>query len=92
MSSEKHRFRHDSLQNAEDLQDILKSIGKGLAKGKVSFVEEDAQGTNTIEMEPEGLMDLKVTASKEEGKHRINIRISWQVDEPEKKNRSLKVD
>jgi len=43
-------------------------------------------------MEPEGLLNLKLTATQEEGWHRINIRITWQVeDEPAKKKKALSV-
>jgi hypothetical protein len=43
-------------------------------------------------MEPEGLLNLKLTAAQEEGRHRINIRVTWQVeDEPAKKKKSLSV-
>ena len=88
MRSRKKSFRHQSLQDEKSIQDILKSITSSLAKGKITFSDEDEK----IVMRPEGLLDLKVTASQEENRNRFNIRISWQVDDSrEKKKKSLSV-
>jgi amphi-Trp domain-containing protein len=84
----KRSFRHQSLQDNKSIQDILKAITSGIAKGKVTFSDEDEK----IIMRPEGLLDLKVTATQEENRNRFNIRISWQVDDSsEKKKKSLSV-
>ena len=88
MRSRKKSFRHQSLQDEKSIQDILKSITSGIAKGKITFSDEDEK----IVMRPEGLLDLKVTASQEDNRNRFNIRISWQVDDSrEKKKKSLSV-
>ena len=88
MRNGKRSFRHQSLQDEKTIQDILKSIASGLAKGKITFSDED----DKIVMKPEGLLDLKVTATQEENRNRFNIRISWQVDDSrEKKKKSLSV-
>ena len=77
MRSGKKSFRHQSLQDEKSIQDILKSISSGIAKGKITFSDEDEK----IVMRPEGLLDLKVTATQEENRNRFNIRISWQVED-----------
>ncbi len=88
MRNGKRSFRHQSLQDEKTIQDILKSIASGLAKGKITFSDED----EIIVMRPEGLLDLKLTATQEENRNRFNIRISWQVDDSrEKKKKSLSV-
>ena len=88
MTERKSNFRHDSLQDRQSIQGILKSISNGLAKGKISFSDED----DSIVMRPEGLLDLKVTASQEPRKNRISIRISWQTDDDkQKKKKKLSV-
>jgi amphi-Trp domain-containing protein len=88
MTNGKRSFRHQSLQDEKSIQDILKSIASGLAKGKITFSDEDEK----IVMRPEGLLDLKLTATQEENRNRFNIRISWQVDDSrEKKKKSLSV-
>ena len=88
MRSGKRSFHHQSLQDSKSIQDILKSITSGIAKGKVTFSDEDEK----IVMRPEGLLDLKVTATQEENRNRLNIRVSWQLDNVgEKKKKTLSV-
>jgi amphi-Trp domain-containing protein len=88
MRNGKKSFRHQSLQDEKSIQDILKAITSGIAKGKITFSDEDEK----IVMRPEGLLDLKVTATQEDNRNRFNIRISWQVDDSrEKKKKSLSV-
>ena len=87
MRPNKNSFRHESLQDAKTIQEILKSITKGIAKGKLSFSDEDGE----IVMEPEGLLNLKVTASQDESRHRLNIRITWQAEEKVKQKKPLLV-
>lgn len=88
MRQNKNSFRHESLQDTKTIQEILKSINKGIAKGKLTFSDEDGE----IVMEPEGLLNLKVTADKDETRHRINIRITWQSEEKVKQKKPLSVE
>ena len=88
MRQGKKSFRHDSLQDAESIQAILAAISEGIATGKVCFSDED----DKLVMHPEGLLHLKVTASQEDNHHRINVRVSWQVEDKRmKKKNPLKV-
>ena len=88
MRNGKKSFRHQSLQDEKSIQGILQAITSGIAKGKITFSDEDGK----IIMRPEGLLELKVTATQEENRNRFNIRISWQVeDDGEKKGKSLSV-
>ena len=88
MRSGKRSFRHQSLQDAKSIEGILKSITSGIARGKITFSDEDEK----IVMCPEGLLDLKVTATQEDNRNRFNIRISWQLeDDSDKKKKSLSV-
>ena len=88
MRQSKNSFRHESLQDSKTIQEILKSITKGIAKGKLSFSDEDGE----IVMEPGGLLNLKVTANKDETRHRLNIRITWQSEEKVKRKKPLLVN
>jgi len=86
MKQSKKSFRHESLQDAETIQDLLKSIARGFARGELVFSDDEDE----IIMQPEGLMNLKVTSNQEENWHRINIRITWQTEHNnKKKNKSL---
>lgn len=88
MRQRKVVFRHESLQDVQSIRDILKSITSGLDTGRVTFSDEEDE----ILMEPEGLLHLKLTASQEENRQRINIRITWQKeDNPPVKQKALKV-
>ncbi|MGD8568003.1 MAG: amphi-Trp domain-containing protein [Gammaproteobacteria bacterium] len=88
MRQSKNSFRHESLQDPKTIQDILKSITKGIGKGKLSFSDEDGE----IDMEPQGLLNLKVTANQDNSKHRLNIRITWQTDEQARQKKPLTVE
>lgn len=88
MRQSKNSFRHESLQDTKTIQEMLKSITKGIAKGKLSFSDEDGE----IVMEPDGLLNLKVTASQDETRNRLNIRITWQAEEKTKQKKPLTVN
>ena len=88
MRQSKNSFRHESLQDARTIQEILKSITSGIAKGKLSFSDEDGE----IVMKPEGLLNLKVTASQDELRHRLDIRITWQAEEKVKRKKPLRLN
>jgi len=83
MKRQKNSFRHESLENNGSIQTILKALTDGIAMGKVTFSDED----DGISMKPEGLLNLKLTASKEDNRNRISLRISWEGPErqPQKK-------
>jgi len=85
---DKNNFRHESLQDAKTIAELLKSITKGMGKGRLTFTDEDGE----IVLEPEGLLNFKVTAEKEEMRHRLNIRITWNPQEKTKGKKRLSVD
>jgi amphi-Trp domain-containing protein len=88
MRNGKKSFRHQSLQDAKSIEGILKAITSGIARGKITFSDEDEK----IVMRPQGLLDLKVTATQEENRNRFNIRVSWQLeDDSDKKKKTLSV-
>ncbi|CAA0081149.1 Uncharacterised protein [Zhongshania aliphaticivorans] len=87
MRQAKTSFRHESLQDSKSIQDFLKAISKGLNKGSLQFSDEDGK----IVMKPEGLLNVKLTASQDEAKHVIDLRISWQVDDGEIDKKTLTI-
>ena len=87
MRQSKNTFRHESLQDSKTIQDLLESITQGIGKGKLTFSDEGGE----LLMEPEGLLNLKVTASQDEARHRIDIRITWQAEEKSKRKKPLSV-
>jgi len=88
MRQGKKSFRHESLQDAAAIQEIMAAISDGIASGRVTFSDSD----DRIVMRPEGLLHMKVTASQEEDRDRISIRVSWQVEDKRgKRKKPLRV-
>jgi len=85
---DKQSFRHESLQDSKTIAELLKAITKGLAKGKLTFSDDDGE----IVLEPEGLLNLKVTADQEEMRHRLNIRITWHPQDKVRSKKPLSVN
>lgn len=81
------QFTHESLQDGDSIRDLLKAIANGIAKGKV--VLDDGDGELTLE--PAGLLNLKVTASQNEERNRLNIRVTWQGERDVPVKKPLKV-
>ncbi|RLP52365.1 MAG: amphi-Trp domain-containing protein [Ketobacter sp.] len=87
MRQNRNSFRHESLQDRKSIQEMLKSITKGIAKGELTFSDEDGE----IQLEPQGLLQFKVTAKQDESRHRLDIKISWAVDDEEVEEKPLSV-
>lgn len=77
MSARNDRFRHESLHDATSIKALLTSIESGLGDGEISLEDEDGR----LVLTPEGLLRLKITASSEEGRQKLTIRISWSLEE-----------
>lgn len=77
MRQGKKNFRHESLQDRESIQAILKAITQGVAKGRLELSDEEGE----MVLNPEGLLQLKVTATQDTDRHRLNLRITWQTEE-----------
>lgn len=87
MKRGKLSFRHESLQDAKTISAILQAVTDGLSSGKLSFSDAD----DSIELQPQGLMNLKITARQEDNQNRVNLRITWQSEEKRKSNKPVKV-
>ena len=87
MRQTKSSFRHESLQDGKSIQEFLKAITTGLAKGRLQFSDEDGE----LIMSPEGLLNMKLTATQDESRHIIDLRISWQVDDGELEKKTLTI-
>jgi len=84
MKRRKNSFRHESLQNRDSIQTILQALTEGIAKGKVSFSDDD----DSISMAPDGLLNLKLIVSQEDNRNRINLRITWEDKKEERLKKS----
>lgn len=88
MRQEKISFKHESLQDAKTIREIIKSISTGIAEGKLTFSDEDDE----ISLKPKGLLRLKVTASQGANKNKVSVSFSWYNKDvkPVKKHLSIK--
>jgi len=88
MRQEKISFKHESLQNAKAIREVLKAISTGIVEGKLTFSDEDDE----ISLQPQGLLRLKVTASQGANKNKVSVSFSWynEDEKPVKKNLSIK--
>ena len=88
MRQEKISFKHESLQNAKAIREVLKAISTGIAEGKLTFSDEDDE----ISLQPQGLLRLKVTASQGANKNKVSVSFGWynEDEKPVKKNLSIK--
>ncbi|WP_421847579.1 amphi-Trp domain-containing protein [Marinomonas sp.] len=71
----KTEFKYEALLDAEDIQDVLKALSKGLSKGKLEFSEEK-EGSLTLD--PKGLMRLKVRAYEDEDSQQFEVKVRWE--------------
>ena len=81
------KFVHESLQDQNSIKNLLKAISTGIGKGKVVLEDEDG----VLTLNPEGLLHLKISASEEEDKSKINLRISWDNKKEIPANKSIKI-
>ena len=83
MKHGKSSFRHESMQDRKSIRNILKAVLDGIDKGKLSFSDADDE----IVMHPGGLMNLRITASQEDNRNRVSLRITWQAEAVEDRRR-----
>jgi len=76
MQSDNKVFHHESLQDKKNIRQLLEAVTNGLEKGELSFSND----RDDIIMQPEGLLHLKLSASMEDGRNRVSIRITWHDD------------
>ncbi|WP_404306943.1 amphi-Trp domain-containing protein [Neorhodopirellula lusitana] len=81
------RFRHESLQDSDSVKTLLNSLVDGIAKGKIALEDEDG----TMVIKPKGLSNLKITASQDEKKSRISIRLTWYEDTEPVREKEIKI-
>jgi len=88
MIDQQQTFKHESLQDQKSIQDMLKSISKAISKGELTFSDQNGE----IKLEPAGLLNIKITAKKQEQEQRLELRISWKTDDNTDKNTVLSID
>lgn len=87
MKNETRKFSHESLQDADTIQDLLAALKKGIRKGEISL-EDDNGG---ITLKPSGLLKLKISASQNDGLNVLDIHVSWHSRESGKLRKQLRI-
>lgn len=87
MGNSKLDFRHESLQSTKQIQETFKAINKGLSKGTLTFTDDNGE----IELQPQGLLNVKVTARQDEYTSRLDVRISWRNPDEPSSNKPLQI-
>jgi amphi-Trp domain-containing protein len=80
-------FRHRSLQDKDTLVELLASLQQGLKKGTLKFSDEDS----SITLKPSGLLNLTIEASSNNDLNVLDVRISWQGNQPNKMKKELRI-
>jgi amphi-Trp domain-containing protein len=76
MKQHKKNFRHDSLQDRQSILNILHAVTEGLEQGNLILSDDDDEIALTLA----GLMQLKLTASQEDNKYTLALKVSWQTE------------
>jgi len=84
---ENQRFKHESLQDSKTIAGLLEALTQAIKDGKIVLEDEDT----TLVMEPQGLLHLKLTGTKEDNQNRLNIRISWQGERTVENGKNIKI-
>ncbi len=75
MSKEKDSdFRHESLQDRISIEQYLEALNRGFSSGQLKFTNEDGE----IELNPRGLVNFEVRASKKQDRARLTLKFSWK--------------
>ncbi len=89
MKDLKKSFRHESLQQRDEIVKMLKAITKGLASGELLL----SDGEDDIKLKPRGLIHLKVKASQVDVYNKLSLDINWQdADRISKKDLKLMIE
>ncbi|RLL51894.1 amphi-Trp domain-containing protein [Mariprofundus sp. EBB-1] len=89
MQQSKKVFHHESLEDTKSLRSLMQAVTDGLESGELSFSDD----SDEIIMIPKGLLHFKLAAAQEEGRNRINIRVTWHDDvdtKPAKKSLAIR--
>jgi len=71
----KRSFRHEALLEPGRIRELLAALCEGLEAGSLHF----ADGEDEIALEPDGLIQLRLSASHEQdGRNRVTLRLNWQ--------------
>lgn len=87
MSAIQKSFRHNSMQDADSIVELLESITEGLGKGKLQLSDDESE----ILLRPRGLLELMVEAKEDGGINTLNLRLRWNDASRKVDRKTLKI-
>jgi amphi-Trp domain-containing protein len=87
MKDSTDEFCHESLQDSETIAELLSSLQRGLAAGKLKFSDENHELT----LNPSGLLNLTIRASGSSELNVIDVRITWQSSKRDKTGKDIRI-
>lgn len=84
MSQSDGKFRHDSLQSRKTIKQLLDALTKGMGKGELTL----SDGDDTLTLPVEDLLTVRLRADRSDGACRVDLRLTWNTDEPMPKGKS----
>ena len=83
----KEAFRHESLQDRQSIVAYLEALTEGFREGTLSFAS-DAGG---ITLNPEGLIQFELSASRKRDQMRLSLKFSWKDDDETERPGELRI-
>lgn len=69
-----NEFKHESYQDSHTIVEYLKSVIEGIEKGTISMGNEKTK----IDLEPQGLLKLKIEAKRKTSSSKLSLQVSWK--------------
>lgn len=67
---------HEALRDPDSVARYLHAIADGLSSGTLRFSSEDVE----LQLHPGSLIGFELAASKEHGRSRVRLRLTWRED------------
>lgn len=71
----KTKFSHDSLLDKNSTKDLLVALANAVKKGHLEFQESEGD----LILSPGNLLEVSVTASHEDGKQEVGVKLKWRT-------------
>jgi len=69
-------FKHDSVQDRASIARYLRALLEGFEKGHLELGTE----AQTLQLDPDGLLELEVRAKRKGGRCKLTLKVSWRED------------
>lgn len=74
MNRPKREFEYESAQDRESIVKYLRALAEGFERGVLSFSDKNGD----VKLEPRGLINFEVRASKKSERTRVTLSFRWR--------------